>query len=353
MYTNRITEAKFLLECARPSENGLIEETHAKSFERASQVLLELELHSCEETRKPFSSFIKRDTEGSASEDQNSGFIVSRKLADSNSQETSEIDELKTVFRSWNDSIVSSSDIKSSKSASSGPGMGLQSSDKTFFSGKLNREGSYVDNYNERTGSVSKWNDYLEMVPGGGLGYDGYMIGYVSPNPVGGSPRVPYTQQRRGSSYSSDNATGGCNRKLSFVGNGEQGANSGLGQAFGVEKYYQELQGQCKPFKGKNFSLDSINKGWANMGAEEDVQLPKNKYFDENTNSNIFLGSLVPLNQTECLSQKMESLALKDGYDSQAGNADVSANQEARCSVQKLESNGQVWQLPWMFEDME
>lgn len=363
MYTNRMTEAKFLLECARSSENGLMEATHVKSFERASQILVELESNSCEETRKPFSSFIRRDTEGNVSGDQNSGFVVSRKLEDINNQESLETDDPKRVFCSGNKSIVSSSHIESPKSASLGPGIGLQSSHITSFSAKLNRERSYVENYTERTGSVSKWNDNQEMVAGGGIPSDGYMIGYGSPNPVGGSPGVPFTQPRKGSFYSFHN-DGGCSRKLSFADVGEQGANLGLGQASGVKKCDnqrqtdQELQSQCQPIKGnkqviEHFSLDSRNMGWANMRVGEDVQLPKNEYFDENTNCNIFSGSLVPLNQTKRLSRKMESLVLEDGYVYQASNADISTNQEIQCSVQEAESKGQVRQLPWMFQNME
>lgn len=55
--------------------------------------------------------------------------------------------------------------------------------------------------------------------------------------------------------------------------------------------------------------------------------------FDENTNCNINFGSQVPLNQTEHLGQKMESLALKDGYDYHASNADISTNQDGRWST--------------------
>ncbi|KAK1388353.1 Tetratricopeptide repeat protein [Heracleum sosnowskyi] len=360
MYTNRMTEAKLLLKCARSSENGLMEATHVKSFERASQILAELESPSCEETRKAFSSFLRRDTEGNVSGDQNSGSVVSRKSEDSNNQELLETDDPKRVFCSWNDSIVSSSHIESPESASLGPGIGLQSSHITSFAGKLNRERSYVKNYNERTASETKWNDNQEMVAGGGITYDGYMIGYDSPNPVGGSPRVPYTEPRKGSSYLFDNA-GGCSRKLSFADIGEQGAILGLGQASGVEKCAnqrkndQELQSQCQPIKEviKHFSLDSSNKDWANMRAGEDVQLPKNEYFDENTNCNIFSGSLVPLNQTERLNQKMESLALEGGYVYQASNADISTNQEVRNSMPEAESKGQVRQSPWMFQNMK
>lgn len=355
-----MAEAKVLLECARSSENGLIEATHVKSFKRASQILVELESDSCEETRKPFSSFIKRDTEGNAIGDQNSGFVVSRKSEDSINQESLEMDDQKRVFSSWNDSIVSSSHIESPKSASLGPEIGLQSSHITSFAGELNGERSYVENYNERTGSVSKWNDNQEMVAGGGIDYDGYMMGYIStPDPVRGSPRVPFTQPRKGTSYSFDNA-GGCSRKLSFADIGEQGANSGLGQASGVEKCSNqrkndlELQSQFQPIKGnkeclKHFSFHSSNKVWANMQAGENAQLPKNEYFDENTNCNIFSGSLVPLNQTELLSQKMESLALEDRYVYQASNADIFTNQGVRRSVQEGESKDQVRQWPWMF----
>ncbi|KAL8135190.1 uncharacterized protein LOC141720854 [Apium graveolens] len=361
MYTNRMTEAKFLLESARSSENGLMEATHVKSFERASQILVELESNSCEETRKPFSSFIRRDTEGNVSRDQNSGFVVSRKLEDSNNQESFEMDDRKRVFCSWNESIVSSSHIESPKSASLGPEIGSQSSHITSFAGKLNR--SYVKKYTKRTGSVSKWNDNQEMVAGGGIVYDGYTMGYDSSNPVGGSPRVPFTQPRKGSSYSFDNA-GGCSRKLSFADVGEQRANSGLGQASGVDKCDnhrkndQEHQSQCRPIKGdkevfKHFPLELSNKGWVNMRPGGDLLLPKDEYFDENTNCNIFSGSLVPLNQTESLGQKMESLALEEGYAYQASNADNSTNQEVRRAVQEAESKGQVWQLPWIFENMK
>ncbi|KAL8147063.1 hypothetical protein AgCh_004694 [Apium graveolens] len=45
MYTNRIIEAKFLLESARSSENGLMEATHIKSFERASHGIDSLPLY--------------------------------------------------------------------------------------------------------------------------------------------------------------------------------------------------------------------------------------------------------------------------------------------------------------------
>ena len=65
-----------------------------------------------------------------------------------------------------------------------------------------------------------------------------------------------------------------------------------------------------------------------------------------------FLEGLIHLNQTERLDQKMGSLALEDGSDSQPSNADISMNQEVRLSLQDWERNGRVWQMPWLFENM-
>ena len=65
-----------------------------------------------------------------------------------------------------------------------------------------------------------------------------------------------------------------------------------------------------------------------------------------------FFEGLIHLNQTERLGQKMGPLALEDGSGSQSSNADISLNQEVRLSLQDWERNGQVWQMPWLFENM-
>lgn len=57
------TEVKSLFKRATSSENELMEEKHAKSFEWASKLPVELESYSSEETRKSLSSSMIRDTE--------------------------------------------------------------------------------------------------------------------------------------------------------------------------------------------------------------------------------------------------------------------------------------------------
>ncbi|WOG96866.1 hypothetical protein DCAR_0416204 [Daucus carota subsp. sativus] len=325
MYMNRMTEARSLLECATLSGNAS-DQKHVKSFERASRLLVEFESLGSEEARIPFSSFMRRDAK----------------------------ERTKKVLCTGTDSIISHPQIEGSKSASLGPGIGLQSShNKTSFAGELNKEECYVGNYNERTG------DNREMVPGGGIDYDGYMIGYVSPNSVGGNPGVPFRQPREGPSFSFDNTAGKCNIKLSFAGTGEQGSNLGLGQAFGIEecaeerKINQELQNQGNQEVSKYFSLDSSNRGWVNMQAEENMKLLRSEYLDENTNLNNLFGSLIHLNETERLDLKMGSLALEDGSDSQPSNAGISSNQEVRHSLLEQERSGQVWKMPWLFENIQ
>lgn len=52
MHVNKLTEAKFLLRAVKDSFNGCIDESHAKSYERASEMLADLESHH---TLKPVS----------------------------------------------------------------------------------------------------------------------------------------------------------------------------------------------------------------------------------------------------------------------------------------------------------
>lgn len=115
----------------------------------------------------------------------------------------------------------------------------------------------------------------------------------------------------------------------------------------------KELQSQCKPVRQnaevcQDLSFSKSKRSWAYMVEEEEkkplpfLQTPTNKYCDENINCcNVIFGNLVQLN----LSQKMESLDLKDGYYSQPGNADLSMNREVRrslCFDQQHKPDGEV-----------
>ncbi|XP_059668108.1 uncharacterized protein LOC132313380 [Cornus florida] len=187
MHMNRMTEAKFLLQTIRASsEDGQMDESYAKSYERAFQIFTELESHS---SVKPVAG------EGESHKE----------------------------IRSLPTSLICS-DNGISKIAPYGSRNGSQSSPKTSFADKL--KGCHVRNQYERRmadfGSRSK--DNRINMNGREVGSTGKNV-FTSPLPARGIPKVPFTQPRCSWSFSNgdqrsalvgDDPVGGCNRKLSF-----------------------------------------------------------------------------------------------------------------------------------------
>ncbi|KAK1418168.1 hypothetical protein QVD17_27307 [Tagetes erecta] len=220
MYMNKMTEAKFLLSTVKESNRtrDMDEESYAKSYERAIQVMEEFEVQDRSHTgnQLSFSSFLSRNKE------------------------------------------TDSADRFSKQRSDSDPG---------------------------------------------------YKRSTVSPSPVDGTPRVPFTQPRR-REWERGDMGGGCLRKLHF----EKPAEVKI-----------EQSGKCSEVSVIPSSEErKIKKSWADM-VEEDEQIMRESterccYDDENEDCNIMNGEI-------------GSFRMQDGYQTQPGTATCNRNQTVKRSL--------------------
>ncbi|KAA8519333.1 hypothetical protein F0562_013588 [Nyssa sinensis] len=202
MHMNRMTEAKFLLQTIRDSsEDGPMDESYAKSFERAIQVLTELESQSIVKPIAVEEKGHKKEFSTSISGGQNhvSGSGVSKRLAYGH-QETVQlgiqISGSCFLEQHENKNNFYGSDKGISKCTSFGSRNASQFSPESSSVNKL-KKGCYTDNLYERRAdlSIRRKDNWVGMA--------GMEVGstcnkaYASPLPLREFPKAPFTQPRR------------------------------------------------------------------------------------------------------------------------------------------------------------
>ncbi|XP_057470555.1 protein POLLENLESS 3-like [Actinidia eriantha] len=341
MHMNRMTEAKLLLQTVRVSPmDGQVDDSYVKSFERATEMLTELESRSGEmpiggeDTR--FTSSINRNFEKLRS------------------------------FENGGQNYVSEHDMK------------IESSRQTSFVGGALKKGSYSENPYERTADLTDGSYYKKA--------------YDSPVPAREITKVPFTQPRRCMwSFScgdqrrtalwGDSAVGGCSRKLSFekpmahencnrqvpssthlmsnaslhksengslcpveaFSNGNCDRSSNI---YTASRWSETVENKSQKFDYSHEHVaDNANPScksktsWADMVEEDEQELlsrcSDEWYGDDNENldSNIVYPALTPVHETDKLNQKIESFDIKDGYCTQPESAASSMNKTARRSL--------------------
>ncbi|KAI3745009.1 hypothetical protein L1987_58109 [Smallanthus sonchifolius] len=136
----------------------------------------------------------------------------------------------------------------------------------------------------------------------------GYKRSNVSPSPVNGTPRVPFTQPRRREWERVDTGRG-CLRKLLF----EKPAEVKM-----------EQSGKCSKVSVMPLSEERSKKSWADM-VEEDEQImlestESSCYGDENEHCNI-------------MNREIGSFRMQDGYQTQPGTATCNRSQMVKRSL--------------------
>uniref|UniRef100_A0A5B7BJ84 Uncharacterized protein n=1 Tax=Davidia involucrata TaxID=16924 RepID=A0A5B7BJ84_DAVIN len=252
MHMNRMTEAKFMLQTIRDSsEDGEMDESYAKSFERAIQTLTELESQSIvavEEIRTPFtSSLINRNLkEFSTSINHVSGFGVSRRLAFGGHDETVLLDH----------------------EQNSGSCFHLYGSDKGIS--------KWPRQYSRQTSFVNKMkNRYERRVGGTEVGSSCKEEGYDSAVAAREFPKAPFTQPRsRRCSWSFNNG----DWRRAWVGNEQQriAAENYDGQLLASPKETTLQKSKCCCSPSTTTSQDWRKRLW-NDHADADAEV-NNEY---------------------------------------------------------------------------
>ncbi|KAK9267587.1 hypothetical protein L1049_010015 [Liquidambar formosana] len=245
MHMNRLTEAKFLLQAVKASsKDGQMDESYAKSYERAFQMLTELESQAVlsppvkeenpDEIRRSFTSSGNRSskeltTSTNGGWDNISGSVHSRRCTDGNDEETMPLKEQSRDIYCQNNFVNKNTFSRYDKRNSEGllfqPRSGVQCSPQTFFVDKW-KKGAYHENPPERsTDFASKRMENRISVTETEVG-SACKKTYASPVYVREYPKVPLTQPRRGSCFFNrgdqrlglwgDRAVGSSSRKLSF-----------------------------------------------------------------------------------------------------------------------------------------
>lgn len=344
MHMDRMVEAKLLLQTILASPiDGHSDDSYLKSYERATQVLTELESKSGVGNDKEKPSF--------------------------------------------------------------GHGNFSESSPRTLFVDAW-KKGFYSENSYERKVSFgSKRNDKCISNSGIEPGSFNQKACYSFPVPGSGIPKVPFTQPRYSSSFSRgdqqrafwrDFGIGGCSRKLSFeqqmshqcfdgrkqerskaalqkseigspsvdgnwrrtivkgdldrnceendkevFSNGDWDQKTNICTANSVRSTETVVTNSFIKNNSGNFgnSHEPVDlnptrkskKSWADIVEEEEQQMLE--FGDENVNSNISYPNVTPLNEMGKLSQKIESMDLKGGYYTQPQTAASSMNRTTRRSL--------------------
>ena len=240
MYMNKIKEAKAMLYAIQvSSQNGRMDDSYVKSFERASQILTELEANSVidpneqeghEEMRRHLRSLVSRNSieVNSCINEENdhlSGLVASRRRAGRQQEETMLLEKpnrrpyCQNQFE--NKDNFSQPDEESSKCMS----LGLSSaqSPQNLYADKW-KKGAQLENPFERSDFSSRrkgnWVSATDKV--GSV----QRRTYGSPLPVRGNSKLPSTEQRRGPCLLSkadqrkstwgENTADSPGRKLSF-----------------------------------------------------------------------------------------------------------------------------------------
>jgi hypothetical protein len=259
MHMNRLAEAKSLLQAVKASSgNRPMDESYAKSFERALQMLTELESHS---VLNPI-----KQKEGDQNEvnsfgggGQHSGSAFCRRWADGHDEETTLINENHRGFYQQNHIENKENSFGCGSGTlqciSFGPRSSLQSSPQTMSVDKW-KKGPHFESLSERMYS------FPTRMKGDCVGSTGTEATaacksvYSSPTPTRRNLNVPLTQPRRCSwGFSNghqrreiwgENAVRSSNRKLSF----EQSITTQNVQAPGIQDINGDLLASPSPVNG-------------------------------------------------------------------------------------------------------
>ncbi|PWA74736.1 tetratricopeptide repeat (TPR)-like superfamily protein [Artemisia annua] len=168
----------------------------------------------------------------------------------------------------------------------------------------------------------------------------GFRRPFVSPSPVNGTPRVPYTQPRRRDMERVD-STGGCYRKLHF----EKAAEVKRVPTVNLADRGSEISVTPLP-EEKN-----KKKSWADMVEEDEQNMNSgNDYGDENAdteNQPILSESTESCYGDEnedwnIMRRNVKSLSIQDGYQTQPRTATRCTNQMAKRSLTFDKSQNQI-----------
>ncbi|XP_028052208.1 protein POLLENLESS 3-like [Camellia sinensis] len=322
MHLNRTTEAKILLQSIRPSLiDGQLDESYARSFERATQMLTEIESREAPLLKK-----------GSYSENcSNISFADTLKKGSHNEnpyERTAEFGSKRTG------GIEIGSSYK-----------------KTYGSPFLPARGIPKVPFTQPRRAF--WGDQRRD--------------FLGDDAVGGFNRKLSFEQpiMRHGNFEMSNATSqksesgspcfsGDWKKRSWRDLDEVNRESSLQHIEDDVKLTEELQSQCNSVAGnlehsQDFSICKSTKTWADMVEEDEQELlsginhcqewnsGEEGFNDENMNSSniIYHQTLTPFDQIEKLSENIESFDLKDGYLTQPETADSSSsmNQTVRRSL--------------------
>jgi hypothetical protein len=235
MHMNRIAEAKSLLHAVRYSSgNRPMNESYAKSFERALQMLTDLESHLVpnpivdqNEIQTSFASLVNRNSKEVSSfirggQHYGSAFTVSRSRTDGHDDKTVQSDEHHRV--SYHQNHIWRGN-RTPRSISFGPRGSLQSSPQTT-SVETWKKGTHYENSGERMSSFAAKQKGNWVGSTGTEANPAWKNTYTSPATAGRNLDVLFTQPRRSSwGFNSehqrrkllgDDAVCCSSRKLSF-----------------------------------------------------------------------------------------------------------------------------------------
>ncbi|XP_011039790.1 PREDICTED: uncharacterized protein LOC105136236 isoform X2 [Populus euphratica] len=389
MHMNRIPEAKSLLQTVKAS-SGIkpMDDSYAKSFQRACQILTELESHlivkPTEQDEKVHQRSLALPTTRNLKEIASSrngdvsGFVDSRKCTGVFNEDRVLSDEHNRRSylqnHSENEKSFFASNNRSSQCISPGLRGGPQSSPQTAVENSWRRDSSFASP-GERLGFASKMQDYR---------FSFAEIGPSSEQKKTFTSPAIHTQPRRccwgfdnvdqrrirwgedTAETEKENAIRNLSGKLldltdnhtSWKRNVQESGrqrksatedNAGVSKASTTCDWDQSAETFGNKYLGKDSSLKSHRKSWADMVEEEEEEEEvdllttdlgqsfhswnyEGACSDENLNVNTFHQNSYQKNQLGTICQKLEAADLQDGYATSL-NAVSSRNSNARRSL--------------------
>ncbi|KAI4299719.1 hypothetical protein L6164_033150 [Bauhinia variegata] len=319
MLMNRTTEAKFLLQAVRAScKNRKMDDSFAKSFEHASEMLAEKEsLYSFENKD---SMLAARSTQMCSPQTRSADELKKRYFVENPCGNRSDL--VKTRKENW--PLTSEVEVSYDSHARKDMNVSYTGSKRNLwgFNNGYQRSESWGDsNSNHNSRSLHDKFEFVLQNSETDL-----------PLPANGNSRRERIQGN--SSLVKHEDTAVSFDSLPHIDTQSQISdislsNSDVNQYFSNNMMNENLIG-LHEFKPADESATE-KKSWADMVEEEEFN-------DENVNSNIIFQSPCLQRQTEYLSQKIEAFELKDGYNSW-GNSVLSRNPTVRrslCFNQKL-----------------
>ncbi|KAF9667168.1 hypothetical protein SADUNF_Sadunf16G0305000 [Salix dunnii] len=362
MHMNRIPEAKSLLHTVKASSGSKpMDDSYAKSFERACQILTELESHLIVKPTKQDEKVLASPTTGNLKEVASSlngdvsGFVDSRKCTGVFNDDRVLPDEHDRRSY-WQNQSENASNNGSSQCIS--PGLrGPQSSPQTAVDNSWRRN-SCFSSPGERLAFASKMKDYQFSFAETGPSSE-HKKTFTSP-PVYTQPRrfcwgFDKRDQRRMIRWGEDtsetekenairNLSGELLDSTDNHTSWKRNVQGNVDQRKSAteDSWDQSAETVGNKYVGKDSSLKSRRKSWADIVEEEELDTDLGQSFhswnyeeacsDENLNVNTFNQNSHQKNQLGSICQKLEAADLQDGY-ATSMNAVSSRNSTARRSL--------------------